>query len=61
MIFNVQFIKNKNKYFFVEINPRVSTTFCLLLKNKFDPFSKGKIKIPKIKFHKLRRYYRNIV
>ena len=28
----------------IEINPRISTTFCLFLKNKFDPFSPGKLK-----------------
>jgi len=60
-IFNVQLIKTQKKFFLLEINPRVSTTFCLLLKNKFDPFTSQKIKKLNVTFKKLNRYYRNIV
>ena len=44
IIFNIQLIKKQNKYYVIKINPRISTTFCLFLKNKFDPFSPGKLK-----------------
>ena len=30
-IYNIQLIKVKNKCYIIEINPRISTTFCFLL------------------------------
>lgn len=61
IILNIQLIKKKNKFFLLEINPRISTTFCLFLKNNFDPFSNKRDIFPKIVFKKLQRYYRNFL
>ena len=61
IIFNVQLIKKQNKFYVLEINPRISTTFCLFLKNKFDPFSPRKLKITNIKYKKIERFYKNFV
>ena len=60
--YNLQIIKNKNKIFVLEVNPRISTTFIMTLKMGYDPFSEKiskKIFIPKKKII-LRRYWSNV-
>lgn len=37
--FNVQLILRKKKVHVIEINPRLSTTFALIIKSGYDPFS----------------------
>ena len=61
--YNLQCIQKKNgEVFLIEINPRISTTFCLILKSGFNfkkfinPLSKNKILIKKVK---LERYWNN--
>tara|TARA_B100000963_G_scaffold187057_1_gene162738 strand:- start:26614 stop:27540 length:927 start_codon:yes stop_codon:yes gene_type:complete len=62
MIFNSQLIKNKkNKVFLIEINPRVSTTFCFLIANNYDPFSDKFLINKKDKFSSLYREINNLV
>ena len=59
-IYNMQLIKIKNKFFLFEINPRVSTTFCMILINKIDPFNfKKKFTKPNPNLKYLKRYIKN--
>jgi len=58
-IFNIQLIKKLKKCYIIEINPRISTTFCMLLINKIDPFINSKSKKIKIKKRTLERYVTN--
>ena len=65
---NVQIIKSKNKYFLVEINPRLSGSIIFSIKSGFDPFiilknifNKKKIFINKIKYNnKIFRYFNSV-
>ena len=62
IIFNSQLIKDKkNQVFLIEINPRVSTTFCFLIANNYDPFSNKFIINKKNKFLSLNREINNLV
>ena len=52
--FNVQIIIQNGKIFIIEINPRLSTTFALILKTGYDPFDENnhfnkKFKLKEIK------------
>ena len=38
--FNVQLIYKNKKIYILEINPRLSTTFALIVKSGYDPFDK---------------------
>ncbi len=40
--FNIQLILKQKKPYIIEINPRLSTTFALILKSGYDPFDKAK-------------------
>lgn len=60
--YNLQVIKNKNKIYVIEVNPRISTTFIMTLKLGYDPFSKNiskKIFTPTKKIT-LRRFWSNV-
>jgi len=60
--YNLQVIKNKNKIYVLEVNPRISTTFIMTLKLGYDPFSKNiskKIFTPTKKIT-LRRFWSNV-
>tara|TARA_B100000029_G_C17532466_1_gene943743 strand:+ start:604 stop:1527 length:924 start_codon:yes stop_codon:yes gene_type:complete len=60
-VYNVQLVYNKfeNKAYVIEINPRISTTFCLSLALGIDPFSKMKKIIKNKKKITLKRYWKN--
>lgn len=60
-IYNIQLIKTKKKCYLIEINPRISTTFCFFLANGFDPFGKNFKTIKKFKFSSLTRQVENIL
>ena len=59
--YNIQLIYNKfkNKAYVIEINPRISTTFCLSLALGIDPFFKIKQKTRNKKKITLKRYWKN--
>lgn len=59
-IINIQLIKKNNKLYLIEINPRISTTFCVMIFNNIDPFDKNKSKRTIIKT-KLARFTKNYV
>lgn len=65
LIYNIQLIKTKSgKIKVIEINPRVSTTFCFLILSGFDPFASNNksFKInDSFKNIKFRRYYSNYI
>lgn len=62
-VYNIQLIKNKKNIYCIEINPRISTTHILTLKQKIDPlaifFNKKNNILKKIKIKKifLKRIY----
>ncbi len=60
-IYNIQLIKTKKKCTLIEINPRISTTFCFFLANGFDPFQNRLILRRKLKFNFLNRQMSNIL
>ena len=60
-IFNIQLIKKKNKCYLIEINPRISTTFCFFIANGFDPFRKDFKINKKFKFKFLIRQVENVL
>jgi predicted ATP-grasp superfamily ATP-dependent carboligase len=61
--FNVQLILKDKKVYIIEINPRLSTTFALIVKSGYDPFSNSFLNKfilkKKIKMHRYltARYY----
>lgn len=60
--YNLQLIIKKRKLYIIEINPRISTTFIIVLKLGYDPFSKFNRKvifIPKKKII-LKRFWNNL-
>tara|TARA_B100000035_G_scaffold77178_1_gene64379 strand:+ start:2103 stop:3044 length:942 start_codon:yes stop_codon:yes gene_type:complete len=62
LVYNVQLIKKKNSLYLIEINPRVSTTFCFLVFSGFDPFSGNFLNKNSLKKKiYLRRYYKNYI
>ena len=55
--FNVQLILKGKKVYIIEINPRLSTTFALIVKSGYDPFSNSFLnKFILKKEIKMRRY-----
>jgi carbamoyl-phosphate synthase large subunit len=65
LIYNIQLIKTKSgKIEVIEINPRVSTTFCFLILSGYDPFNNNKKSLKlenNLKSIKFRRYYSNYI
>ena len=45
-IINIQIIKKINKLYLIEINPRISTTFCMMISNNIDPFNNKNLNSP---------------
>lgn len=65
-VYNIQCMLNREgKVLPFEVNPRISTTFCLAIASGFDPFqhdesSDEKIFLPKIELYLKRNWYNNI-
>lgn len=59
-IINIQLIKKNNKLYLIEINPRISTTFCIMIFNDIDPFDINNTKSTVSK-KKLTRFIKNYV
>ena len=59
-IINIQLIKNNNKLYLIEINPRISTTFCIMIFNDIDPFDRNNSK-NNLRKKKLARFTKNYV
>lgn len=59
-IVNIQLIKKNNKLYLIEINPRISTTFCIMIFNEIDPFDINNTKRT-IRKKKLTRFIKNYV
>ena len=60
-IYNIQLIKVRNKCYIIEINPRISTTFCFFIANGLDPFNDNYKLKKNFKFNFLNRYILNFI
>ena len=60
-IYNIQLIKVKNKCYIIEINPRISTTFCFFIANGLDPFSDNYKLKKNLRFNFLNRHINNFI